>query len=247
MEPTEGRSDRPPRVPWKLRDMVYAGLVTIALIVGAVVIGVLGYMAWSAVGLPDVPSNVIVLAVFALEAVLLVPAWLFGPRKYGGGWRILGLRGFPAGMGIAVLVIGFGLILAINALWTPLMRGWDLPEQPDVLPLFGGGVGGLLLALLAGGVIAPVAEEVLFRGFLYGGLRSRWGVFWGLVVSSAIFAVIHGFGGVIPPIFVMGIILALAYELTGSIWPPILLHSAVNSLTFIVTFLADRFPQLLGQ
>lgn len=233
-------------VPWTIRDLLYAFLATIALLIATGVLLVLLYFAWRAIGLPTPEMSTLVQVAFALEAVLLVPPWLFGPRKYGGGWRILGLRGLSWGKGLVAVVVGFGLILLINVVWSPIMEQVGLQGQPEVLPLFGGGIGGLLIALFLGGVVAPLAEEVLFRGFVYTGLRSAWGVGWALVISSLIFAVIHGFAGVIPPIFVMAIILALTYEYTGSLWPAVAVHAAVNSFSFIASYLAQYYPQILG-
>jgi membrane protease YdiL (CAAX protease family) len=99
--------------------------------------------------------------------------------------------------------------------------------------MFGGGIGGLLVALLLGGVVAPVAEEVFFRGFIYAGLRARWGVGWALAVTSAVFALVHLTPGVFPPLFLMGLLLAYLYERSDSLWPSILLHAAINSIAFI--------------
>ena len=104
--------------------------------------------------------------------------------------------------------------------------------------MFGGGIGGLLLALLLGGVVAPVAEEIFFRGYLYTGMRARWGVGWALAVSSLIFALIHLTPGVLPPLFIMGLLLAYLYERSDSLWPSILLHATINSIAFIGMYIS---------
>ena len=231
--------DRPLDVRWGLRDVIYGALSTIGIFVvllGAVVIA---YAAGIALGIAALSEEGIVKSVFALEAVLLLPAWFWGPRRYQTGLSTLGLRGFDPLKGVLAVVIGFGLTLALDVAWTPVVDNLELSEQPNVLPMFGEGVSGLLVALLVGAVVAPIAEEVLFRGFFYAGLRNAWGRGWAIVVSAVVFAVVHGFSGVIPPIFLMGVILALAYEYTGSIWPSILLHSAVNSFSFLVAFFAQ--------
>jgi membrane protease YdiL (CAAX protease family) len=100
------------------------------------------------------------------------------------------------------------------------------------------------MALLVGGVAAPVAEEVFFRGFLYKGLRHRWGVGWALVLSGLVFALVHIVPGVLPPIFVMGVVFAYVFERSGSIWPCIILHGAINSLAFGLAYLQEAFPNL---
>lgn len=231
---------------WGVRDMVVAGLVTIALGIVGIVISVMLTFAWAALGLPHLSQSAGVLLIFGLTVLLIVPAWIWGPGKHGGGWARLGLRPFPALQGIAWVVGGLVIILVINVIWERIRQQLGWPGQPDVLPIFGEGIGGLLLALLLGGVVAPVAEEVFFRGYLYAGVRHVWGVAGGALISSAIFAVVHIIPGVLPPIFAIALVLVLIYERTRSIWPCIILHGAVNTLAFIGAFIAERYPELMG-
>jgi len=229
------RDSEPLQVPWGALQVLQAGLTAIALFVLALVIGALVAILWARADLPDVSMQVIVQLIFALEALLLIPAWLFGPRRYRLSWASLGLTGTSRGLGAIVAIIGFGLVLVANWAWT-LVMGWldlRLAEQPNPLPYFGGGLTGLAMALFLGAVVAPVAEEVFFRGFLYPGLKRSWGIGWALVASSAIFAVIHGFSAVIPPIFLIGVVLVVSYEVTRSLWPAIAIHAAMNALAFI--------------
>jgi membrane protease YdiL (CAAX protease family) len=76
---------------------------------------------------------------------------------------------------------------------------------------------------------APLGEEVAFRGVLYPGLRSRFGVAPAAALSAAAFAAAHGYGVLgFTAIFWSGILWALAYERTGSLWPSIIAHAASN-------------------
>src|SRR5262245_47382909 len=76
---------------------------------------------------------------------------------------------------------------------------------------------------------APLGEEVAFRGVLYAGLRSSFGVAPAAAISSALFAVAHGYGVLgFVAVFWSGAIWALAYEKTGSLWPGIIAHGAGN-------------------
>jgi uncharacterized protein len=76
---------------------------------------------------------------------------------------------------------------------------------------------------------APLGEEVAFRGVLYPGLRSRFGVAPAAALSAAVFAVAHGYGVLgFVAVFWSGVLWALAYEKTGSLWPGIIAHSAGN-------------------
>jgi membrane protease YdiL (CAAX protease family) len=86
-------------------------------------------------------------------------------------------------------------------------------------------------------VAAPVSEETLFRGFIFGGLR-RWKGFWpAAIISGAMFGLAHAGGADITyllPLAVFGFGLALLYEITKSIYPGIYLHCLNNCLAFSV-------------
>ncbi|MDP6305001.1 MAG: type II CAAX endopeptidase family protein [Alphaproteobacteria bacterium] len=94
--------------------------------------------------------------------------------------------------------------------------------------------------IVIGGMMAPVAEELYFRGILYGWMRCRWSPTVGMLASSAIFAGIHMQPQVMPEIFLVGVILAWFYERSGSLVPGILLHMAMNilALTWLFSSLA---------
>lgn len=82
-------------------------------------------------------------------------------------------------------------------------------------------------------VVAPVTEEVVFRGYLHGTVRQVGGRWWGILVSSLIFAGIHGHVPSLASLFVLGIAFALLYERTGSLWASMLMHAIFNSLNLI--------------
>lgn len=230
------------RVSWGLRDMALAGLTTLGLLgIGAVVLAA-GTLLCFGLSVPVLPPGILVPAVFALETVLIIPAWMWGPRKYGGGWASLGLRACSVGRAVALLLVGFAIILLVNGAWELVRRQLGWAGQPDYLPVFGGGMRGLLIALILGGVVAPAAEEVFFRGYLYAGLRQRWGVVAAVVLSSLLFSAAHATPGVLPPIFIMGAVFALIYEYADSLWPCVALHGAMNTVAFVAAYLAEHSP-----
>lgn len=85
------------------------------------------------------------------------------------------------------------------------------------------------IAILA----APITEELVFRGCLYGVARQRFGRIAAILGTSALFALIHAHAATIPALFVLAVALALLYEATGSLWAPILAHSAFNALNVL--------------
>ncbi|HEY5793099.1 MAG TPA: CPBP family intramembrane glutamic endopeptidase [Chthoniobacterales bacterium] len=91
----------------------------------------------------------------------------------------------------------------------------------------------LAIGALAVGV-APLTEELIFRGYLYGVLRKYRNRFWAMLVSAVTFAAIHVHLPAMPGLFVLALVLAVAYELTGSLWTPILMHACFNAVSVYV-------------
>lgn len=94
---------------------------------------------------------------------------------------------------------------------------------------------GLAGFLLVGAVIGPIAEELFFRGVVFGFVR-RWGAFAAVVVSTMLFALAHSAaGGVGLPQVVGGIVFAVAYEIEGSLMVPVTIHVLGNSAIFALS------------
>lgn len=102
------------------------------------------------------------------------------------------------------------------------------------------------------GVIAPVAEELFFRGFAFTALRRRLGTGWAAVASGVLFGAVHVLGGTeavfVPVLALLGVGLALLYARTGSLLPGIALHSANNAyaLATLVGWSWQVVPLALG-
>lgn len=93
-----------------------------------------------------------------------------------------------------------------------------------------------VLYLLGTVVVAPVAEELLFRGYLLNLWMARWGVWPAVVASSLVFGLLHMEKSVFAA--GLGVVVALVYLRYDSLWPGIVLHAAYNVLSF---------PWILGQ
>jgi uncharacterized protein len=100
-----------------------------------------------------------------------------------------------------------------------------------------------VMFFVIGGVIAPIAEEMFFRGVIYGHLKgvvfkklNRWGVLPALVISTALFVMAHQVGSGIPlPQLVGGVVFCLAYEIEKSLFTPIIIHSLGNLALFTLS------------
>ena len=95
----------------------------------------------------------------------------------------------------------------------------------------------LILFFIVGGILGPVAEELFFRGILYGFLR-RWGVIVALVFSTLIFVLCHPINSGIPVTRLLGgILFAVAYEISGSLIVPITIHGLGNLAIFTLSLM----------
>jgi len=90
------------------------------------------------------------------------------------------------------------------------------------------------LFMVSGVIVAPLAEEVIFRGVFYGPLRLRWGILVGATVSSGVFAVAHWSASAFLPLFALGCLLCYLRERTGSLYPAMVFHAVFNGATFLV-------------
>jgi uncharacterized protein len=95
----------------------------------------------------------------------------------------------------------------------------------------------ILLFYFTLGILAPLCEESLFRGFLYGYLRSRHGILISNILSSALFSLAHLDPGAMLPLFCLGSVFAYLTEKTGSIVPSMIAHGLWNSATFTLVLL----------
>ncbi len=86
-----------------------------------------------------------------------------------------------------------------------------------------------ILMILFAVMLAPITEELLFRGFLYPAFKRQLGGITALVLSSVLFGFIHLHGPSFLPLTLFGVALAMSYEKTGSLLVPILMHSIFNA------------------
>lgn len=96
----------------------------------------------------------------------------------------------------------------------------------------------ILISFVSAVIISPIYEEIFYRGFIYRWLRTRISMRWAVVISSFIFTIAHiPTYNVMPINFFSGIIFALAYERTNSIWPAIIVHALTNAVWLLLTLI----------
>jgi membrane protease YdiL (CAAX protease family) len=182
------------------------------------------------------------------QAALLAVGGLFvaAPRALE-GLRVLPERGLWRSVGLGVLLaipawIGAQLLAVITA---RLLEPFGLQPEMGVAEAAIELVDPIVLgvALL---VVAPVAEEIFFRGIVFNAWLREFGVRRAVIGSALLFALIHGSIFVIPAIFALGIGLALLYHRTGSLPASIAMHATFNGITLglglLVRFDVIRLP-----
>lgn len=85
-------------------------------------------------------------------------------------------------------------------------------------------------------VIGPIAEEALFRGYLYGKLRSHVPLYAAMIATSLLFALAHGQWNVAVDTFILSLFLCGLREITGSIWAGVVVHMLKNAIAFYWLF-----------
>ncbi|MGM0366868.1 MAG: CPBP family intramembrane glutamic endopeptidase [Actinomycetota bacterium] len=129
---------------------------------------------------------------------------------------------------IVIFVLSFLYVFAMNSFF-----GIEAPtSKVEELVMEGNISTNILLVVVV--LVAPFAEEVFFRGYLYSAFKKAWGINAGLFLSSMLFAMAHMEVYSFVPIFVIGWVLAYIFEKTRSLFPIIFLHAVYNLILILL-------------
>ncbi len=147
-----------------------------------------------------------------------------------GPFRLL-LTGFLSWCAIIPLVLlGSRLATSLGS------QGSDNPVLPQIASISSSqNIIAIILLFSTVACLAPLCEEIIFRGFLYSALKVRFGIFPAVLVSSLIFAGIHFDKGGALMLCALGPVLALAFERSRSLLPSMIAHGLWNGIAFMVT------------
>lgn len=115
-------------------------------------------------------------------------------------------------------------MLATSVVLEPLLS--LLPEVPNA---YGRGAWAIITVV----VMAPLFEEVIFRGVLLESTRAKYGVMAAWLVSSAVFGIVHVHPTVAVNAFAIGLVLGFVYMRTDSLWSTIILHAVNNGIAYL--------------
>jgi membrane protease YdiL (CAAX protease family) len=230
--PATGWSKSSINVPWTPRD-------AIVVLIWFLIIMTFGALLVRKALSSFMPEGAPLITLFVSYLVSLLLLKYFTVDR-GAQWSDLGIKPFNFWYGLGLAISAFFVTRVFIFVYVFIAQKLGLQQSKDVLErlpdLFGKGFGGFLLAVLVVAIIAPIVEELFFRGFVYASFRQRWGVATAAILSSVLFALFHQDPFTYIPIVIIGIALALLYENTGSIWPSVMLHSLNNLISIVVLY-----------
>lgn len=136
--------------------------------------------------------------------------------------------------GLKHYLVVLPVIIASGFIVDFVLRAFGIePAQQDIINniLSEDSLGILAFMVFFGMLAAPIVEELLFRGFLQSAVRITCGKMQTILISGFVFALIHWNAHVFLQIFVLGLLLAYLFEITGSLVAPITVHICHNTIT----------------
>lgn len=226
-------------VRWGLGDVAYGLLI---YLVG----GVAGGVFLIVIGAIDIQNPDLATLGLGALAVVLASGWV-GLA----GWPLLAtyvkgrrspaldfglaIRPIDVGWGIGGGVLALVMSVAANLAWIGLFRG-SPPSNDDILPTSDHTVVSVLVIFFLVAVCTPIVEELFFRGLFLRSAARKWGTAVGVVVSSAVFGMLHFQGGLGGGAFIVavtatyGALFALLAVRSGRLGPSIVAHAVVNGV-----------------
>lgn len=212
------------------------------------------YVAQYLVGIPmafilrDKLSNPVWTTIYeALFYAITLFFTIFIPWKIFKTWSTnrteLGLRSLPTWTDIGLAIVGFVVYAILASLLIKIFSNFpffDMNQAQETgYDIYIDGIN-RLIAFVALVIIAPIAEELIFRGWLYGKLRNtitgKLSIVLSMLLVSILFGILHGQWNVGVNVFAMSIVLCAMREITGTIYGGILLHILKNAVAFYIVF-----------
>jgi hypothetical protein len=229
------------QAPWFFKDTIFVLIVT-CLLLGTTFLG-LEFLGVSSYFKETEFRSLYVLGVFLLQWILIViPLIIFTKKKYKLKIKHFGINKIGVFETIKLVLTGYLLFLGITLIISLIIiytnikiPGYQIQEK--ILPLFGDGLINIIIAGIIIIVIAPILEEVFFRGFILRSMVNKTGIVAGSLISAGIFAVFHMQWGSIIPIFILGLIINSLVIKKKSIIPAIFFHIFNNAISFTIELL----------
>lgn len=221
------------------RDVIYVTIIgaTLTAVGIAILLGLAGSLAVRPSGPRPLNLGVLFGSIIVLNSAIAAAVGLVLIRTRRMTWREIGFARSKVRWIFASALLGCMLVATIEG----IERVFDLSAgqmtagliAPDGFSWFGL-LGGVVLI----GFLAPAGEELYFRGLIYRWLRDQWGVASAAPLSALLFAGAHFYYPLPHMLLValLGLVLAIAYERSGSLWVPIGIHAAQNTTVVILIY-----------
>lgn len=252
-QPTIAAPPATQRVRWSLSDLLGVGFVTIALAAALILLlqlpALVGVTAFRDL-LGNRPLIAGMIAGGLIYAVAVIATYIVIVRRGHGSWREIGFRVpplLPMLLIPLIFVAQMTALIVANGVMVALLGEFENPQVAALTDPGGFSWANFAVVFFVGAIVAPIVEELIFRGLLYQWIRKHTGVIGAVVASAAIFSAVHVIPILFPALFAIGVVLALAFEWSKSLWVVITLHFLQNALGVSVIFLIQANPQLIPQ
>ena len=253
-----------PKKSWRKTTLIilamlfwtFASVIGSQLIVGLIMIPIVGEESFQTPVMTTVYSALSY--ILAMVLVIFVPpkfaAKISSPQKPEKKLKILnreelGLRGWPTWADVGLTPVGFIVQIILSMLLVGLFSlfpWFNAEEAQDVGYNILNGSLDRTVAFISLVVIAPIMEEVIFRGWLYGKLRQKLsgktseitGIIISILLVSLLFGIVHMQWNVGVNVFALSVVLCVLREITGTIYSGILVHMLKNGIAFYFLYVA---------
>lgn len=207
--------------------------------------GTIQLLQWFNIPLESAVRPALLQTVVAIIVYILTIAIVIGVpyivRRQQTSLTVLGLDRLPSWSDIGLAPVAFVLYLLVTAValavavaWIP---GFPVDQVQDVGFKSLGSRLDNILAFMTLVVLAPLAEETLFRGYLYGKLKGYVPAIYAALATSLLFGIAHFQWNVGIDVFILSLILCGLRSLTGSIWAGVLVHMMKNAVAYYILFI----------
>lgn len=181
---------------------------------------------------------VLLVATLLLQGVMLLSVWHFAVRPAGGRWALLGFRRVKPISTTLIAIAGITTCQILVIVYVQFVDwlGIDFLIPGDPFESWDIDLISFAIIAFSAVVIAPLFEEIFFRGFMYQAFRKTMRLWPAVILTSLVFGLAHIDPAIIIPIALVGMILLGIYRWTGNLWSSIITHAGYNAIA--VTALA---------
>ena len=235
------------QVRWDLTDVIVVLFVVAVTIFGAY--GVLEYVVGPAAF--RLPPEVFLIGLGLFQAVILIVPivgilivkkgkWSF--KEFGLAKKGI-LKGIPQALAAYLVYIAIAIFIMLIILYADLhIPGYQIQEP--IIPAFKNSLAAMTIMGIITMIVAPLTEEVFFRGFVLQGLGNKFNPVLAALLTAGIFAMFHIQFGSFIPLFIIGLVLSVLFIHTKNLWACIWFHLINNAVAFLIQlmFACEMIP-----